>query len=52
MTISKLIEWLEQQRARYGELEVLIDGNGIEDKLVCECTRGIKCAFLSSSPAE
>jgi len=52
VTISKLIEWLEQQRARYGDLEVLIDGDGIEDKLVCEMTRGVKCAFLSSEPAE
>ena len=52
MTISQLIEWLAQQRARYGDLEVLINGDGIEDKLVCECTRGIKCAFLSTSPAE
>jgi hypothetical protein len=52
MTISQLIEWLEQQRARFGDLEVLIEGDGIEDKLVCEMTRGVKVVFLSTMPAE
>lgn len=52
MTISQLIEWLEQQRTRYGDLEVLIDGDGIEDKLVCDAARGIRCVFLSARPAE
>jgi hypothetical protein len=52
MKVSQLIDYLKTVQGHWGDLEVVIDGQEIRDRVVVDDAERIRKVWLSSTPAE